>query len=469
MDYTAQLAGYTTLINQLVGSKVAPDSVDPTDVVTIGKALADLLLPILNGINDFAITGGTLPPDNANGIDLDLYIQGGTSLTFWRKRNGIWSQEAVTPLGIQIIDGNITLQASVNDQVVTVSAGSWGINNIVYSKAVQTQLNLTAADLNFNRIDTILANTSGDVLLLNGVASSNPDPAALPANSIVVAYVYIPASSSGDLPYISDSNSSPSTIIDDAIVSLVKTWSSAKINRMPQPWSANPTPLHGVRWYPIDGIEYLFRSEEDGNTSEPSLESGIAAWTDLESNGDVFEQWDNSTPFPVGELVQYFGITNGVYRSKSTATGHNPESDVSHTYWDIVGYDPVLYVIGDTYALKQIVLDEDDSYRRYVSNVAANDYALDGQIAGTWQVIGYVPAAPLTFDETDLIEVYEGNYSLSFNLPEGKSIASIETKAGTVTRHLSPSQAVTDTANNPNTIIEGFDNNGAQTITIKLI
>lgn len=229
MNYQQQIDAYKQLVIQAVASKVSEDSIDPADVASIGLQLADLLAPILNTINDFGITGGTLPPDNTNGIDLDLYIQGGTTLVFWRKRSGIWVAEASVELGIQIVDGNITLQASVNEQVVTVSAGSWGINNIIYSKATQTQLNLTAADLNFNRIDTIVADTTGAIYLLNGVASSNPNPAALPVNSIVVAYVYIPASSTGDLPYISDSNSSPTTIIDDLIISLSKTWSSQKI------------------------------------------------------------------------------------------------------------------------------------------------------------------------------------------------------------------------------------------------
>lgn len=283
------IAAYVILANQLVGSKVATDSIDPTDVAALGIELAELLLPILNTINDFAITGGTLPPDNGNGVDLDLYIQGGATLNFWRKRNGAWIQVASVPLGIQIVDGNITLRASVNDMIVTVSAGTWGINNIIYSKATQTQLTLTAADLNFNRIDTIVADNTSSIYLLDGIASSNPNPAALPANSIVVDYVYVPASSSGDLPYISDSNS------------------------------------------PVSGV------------------------------------------------------------------------------------------------------------------------------------------SALTFTQANLVYVYDQNYSLSFNIPDGKSIASIETKAGTKTKYIDISQAVTDTANSPNTIIEGFDNNAAQTITIKLI
>lgn len=96
------------------------------------------------------------------------------------------------------------------------------------------------------------------------------------------------------------------------------------------------------------------------------------------------------------------------------------------------------------------------------------------KIEGAWDVVFTLPLstgnAPLTFNQSNLTEVYEGNYSLSFNLPEGKSIASIERlQDGVISRMVPPSQAVTTLANNPNTIIEGFDNDSAQTITIKII
>lgn len=485
MAYDQLLSAYKVQVNQLVGSKVAEDSIDPTDVAAIGIQLADLLIPILNTINDFAITGGTIPPDNENGIDFDLYIQGGTSLVFWRKRNGIWVQEAAVDLGIQIVDGNITLQASVNEFVVTVSAGSWGINNIIYSKAVQTQLNLTAADLNFNRIDTIVADTTGTIYILNGVASANPNPAALPANSIVVAFVYVPASSSGDLPYISDSNASPSTIIDDAIVSLVKTWSSSKINRMSQPWDSSPTPLYGVRWIPIDGTTYEFFSLSDNNITQPSLTgsgTGEAAWEDTGEFGFP-AQYIGSTTYPSGRIVWEYdpdfpGDPTKLVTFRSLQAGNigNPlDFDGDTAWWEKLGAykSPFVYVSGTTYGFKEVVIDDTDGNRIYISNIADNDFALDYVIPGSqlWQVIGPVVEAnnPLTFTQADLVEVYEGNYSLSFELPDGKSIASVETKAGTITRRLGVSQAVTDTANSPNTIIDGFDNNSAQTITIKLI
>lgn len=76
---------------------------------------------------------------------------------------------------------------------------------------------------------------------------------------------------------------------------------------------------------------------------------------------------------------------------------------------------------------------------------------------------------PLEFSEGDLTLVEEGNYKLSFNLPDGKSIISIERlQEGVISRSVPISNAFTIIANNPNTTIEGFDNNLPQTIIIKI-
>ncbi|SMC45678.1 hypothetical protein [Pedobacter africanus] len=370
MNYQQQIDAYKKLVIQAVASKVSEDSIDPGDVASIGLQIADMLLPIINTINDFGITGGTLPPNNVNGIDLDLYIQGGTSLVFWRKRSGIWVAEASVELGIQIVDGNITLQASVNEQVVTVSAGSWGINNIIYSKATQTQLNLTAADLNFNRIDTIVADATGAIYLLNGVASSNPNPAALPANSIVVAYVYIPSSSSGDLPYISDSNSPPVPIYD-----------------VPKPWTSEPTPLDGYRSFIIDDVEYFFRSLVEGNTSQPSIEASSGAWIQTNFYGFI-STWSSFVPYNEGSLVTGDANTK-VYKSKvSGNAGNIPSGGVSTAYWEYVGvykgfYNPGIYDDGD------VVIAASESNRIYISNIPDNEQPLTDVVgASTWNVIG---------------------------------------------------------------------------------
>jgi len=225
------------------------------------------------------------------------------------------------------------------------------------------------------------------------------------------------------------------------------------------------------RTHPIDGIEYLFRSLINDNTSEPTLEPTTGAWIQTEIFGFI-STWTDFVSYNSGSLVTGDSNAN-VYRSLIDGNeNNNPNGGLNPDEWELVGayrgfYGETVYNLGD------VVIAGDESNRVYISNISDNDQPLTNIVTtSTWQLIGPLPGSDidaLTFTETDLVEVYEGNYSLSFNLPDGKSIASIETKAGTVTRRLNPSQAVTDTANNPNTVIEGFDNNSAQTITIKLI
>jgi len=210
MNYNDLLDAYKQLVQNAVGTKDDVNSIDPTDVASIGLSLAELLKSPLGTINDFPIDGGTVPPTGI-ATDLSLYFQITGNFAVWRYQNTVWSKLLDIPLGFSFGNGNISLQSSVFGQVVSVSAGQWSINNSLYSKATQTQLNLTPADANFNRIDLVYANTAGNVLLLDGVASSTPNEPTIPANSIQVSYVYVPSLSSGELPYIADSNSMPPT------------------------------------------------------------------------------------------------------------------------------------------------------------------------------------------------------------------------------------------------------------------
>jgi len=471
MDYTPQLEAYKVLVNQLVGSKVSEDSIDPTDVAAIGIQLADLLIPILNTINDFGIDGGTLPPDNADGNNLDLYVQGGTSIIFWRKRNGIWQPEAGVELGIQIVDGNINLQASVVDYVITVSAGSWGINNTIYSKAVQTQFTISDPDLNFDRIDTVTANTAGDILLLIGTASINPTPVDLPDNSVVVSYVYVPSEASDNLPYIADSNASPSTIISDTTVSLTQTWSSYKINRIPQPWTNEPTPLYGVRWKEIDGVFYEFFSLVVDNVSEPSLTSS-ASWFKTDFKG-LASQFDNSTTYNAGTYIT--GDANKkVYRSKvSNNTGNTPSGGITNEFWQYIGNYRGRYFAG-FYNLGDFVYVLEDGNQTYYSLKAENEDPLTAIGGSTWQLIGFVKEeipdskTVLTFTQSDLVLEYEGAYYLPFNMPAGKTFVNCEILSAGNYRYLSADLLSKQSAW-PTHRLSGFDNNDAQTITLTFI
>jgi hypothetical protein len=229
MDYSSEIAAYKALAMLLVGAKNTPDSIEPIDAADIGIELADLLLPILNKINGFGISGGTAAPLSGAGSEDDLYIQGGTKLIFWRKKAFTWIKQTEVDLGIQIVDGNISLQSSVKDSLVTVSPGSWAIGNTIYSKSTQTQFNLATADANYNRIDAVYANTANALILYSGVANGNPAPPDKPNDTILVTYIYVPSLASGNPPYIADSNTPVIIVTGNDVKSKITVPDGAKL------------------------------------------------------------------------------------------------------------------------------------------------------------------------------------------------------------------------------------------------
>lgn len=234
-------------------------------------------------------------------------------------------------------------------------------------------------------------------------------------------------------------------------------------------WDGSPIDQDKYVTHPIGLIEYMFRSKIDGNTSEPSFEPTLGAWTRKDLFGPI-SSWFSGYPFTIGSWVTGDSNSN-IYESLIDDNEDN-EPSASSPYWVKVGAYKGFWNVSGTYQLNDVVLDSNDGNRVYVSNEDNNTKPLsDHGSDSTWQLIGaksYIPDSPLTFTQANLVEVYEGNYSLSFDLPDDKSITSIETKQGTAIRRLGVSQVVTNTANNPNTIIDGFDNNSAQTITIKI-
>lgn len=211
-DYSAAIIALNASINTRITEKDTVNSIDPVDVGGSITDFSDLLLPILNSINEFNILSGVIPPTDAQGADNDMFFEFGTSLKVYKRTNPaspFWVLKATGDLGVNIVDGNISVQSSVNQDVVTASSGNWGIDNTIYDKTTQTQYTVPAADLNFARIDGLFANTSGAVTYVTGVASSTPAEPATPSNSVKVNFIYVPSSSSGNLPYILDSNSPP--------------------------------------------------------------------------------------------------------------------------------------------------------------------------------------------------------------------------------------------------------------------
>lgn len=211
-DYTAQINAFIQTAIQRVGGKSSVNSIDPIDVSGCDQDLATLLLPILNTINNFNIlptTPSTIAPTNGLGNDDDIYIQGGTSITFWKKISGTWVSKAVVPLGINVPNGNQSVQVSVNSYVVTASSGSWWINNIQYAKGVQTQFTVSTPHPTLDRIDAVFGNNvgTGNLVYQAGTPSNTPAEPMPPSGSVFISYIYVPSTASGQLPYIANTNS----------------------------------------------------------------------------------------------------------------------------------------------------------------------------------------------------------------------------------------------------------------------
>jgi len=207
-DNTGLFNGFITAVKQAITQKNTINSIDPVDVGDSITNLASLLVPILNTINQFATTSGGNAPSNGNGVDGDEYFQTGPELKVWRKVSGVWVLKATLDLGINVVDGNISVQSRVSGFTLTATAGQWGINNTIHTKAIQDQFTIDAANASLDRIDAVFGKEDNTVHYVAGTASANPDTTkpVTPANEIIITYVYVPASSSGGLPYIADSN-----------------------------------------------------------------------------------------------------------------------------------------------------------------------------------------------------------------------------------------------------------------------
>lgn len=204
--------GFILQVNNNIVGKSTPDSIDPSDVGGSDIDLATLLTDFIGKINNFDIDNGTLAPIDAIGEEGDYYVQtnGGVSLKFFRKGSSSWDLQSEIPLGVSYEDGIISgLRTFIDTGALSVEAvkGSWAINNSLYSKSTSTFINYDSQPVGVNRIDTIYANTSGQILYIAGAPSSTPVKPTLPANTIEVDSIYIPASGTGT-PYLFSSGGS---------------------------------------------------------------------------------------------------------------------------------------------------------------------------------------------------------------------------------------------------------------------
>lgn len=200
--YQPVLTNYIQGVNNDVVGKIDVNSVDTADVGNVGINLGNILTPFIGAINNFVFYTGTANPDSTLGIENDVYAQtnGGTSLVLWRKNTTSWVVQSTIPLGISYQDGiiiGLRTQIDLDTRSVSVSSGNWAINNIIYSKGTPTFITYNVPETGSNRIDTIYANTSNQILYLAGAPSATPVKPTLPADTIEVDSIYVPASGTG--------------------------------------------------------------------------------------------------------------------------------------------------------------------------------------------------------------------------------------------------------------------------------
>lgn len=201
-NYNPIITSYKSEVNTNITSKSAINSISPLDVGEGFTDLADLLLPIINGINEFNVLGGSTAPAPEIGALNDLYFEIGANLKIYKKASTGWVLKVDGVLGISIVDGNISVQLSMMGVTVTSSTGNWGIDNTIYGKVLPTEYTVPTADLNFDRIDGLFGNKSNAVVYASGTASSTPAEPTTPTDTVPIGYVYVPSQASGNGPYV---------------------------------------------------------------------------------------------------------------------------------------------------------------------------------------------------------------------------------------------------------------------------
>lgn len=202
--FDALFTAANSSIDSKVTNKTETDSISPVDAGSAIKDSTSAALTATNLLAGATFLTGTIPPTSGIGNDLDYYLQGGTAITIYKKVSGTWVTLGTTPLGITIVDGNISVWTIVTGDTIRAYAGQWALGNVIYQKATQTEFTIDVADPTLDRIDAVFGDNSNNVTYLAGTPMNTPAPPNTPANSVVLSYVYVPSIASGLSPYISD-------------------------------------------------------------------------------------------------------------------------------------------------------------------------------------------------------------------------------------------------------------------------
>lgn len=198
MSVASEIAAYKVTVVDAITSKTLINTISPENVGDADTDLADLIQPWLEMVESGQeVFGSTDAPTDIEGSDADWWFRiSGGQFYVYRKISGSWVAKVNLTLGYVLPDGPISIRASITGFDVTVTSGSWVIDNVIYNKATQTFITLDPADLNFTRYDLIYADNTGAVSYLAGTPASTPAFPTTPDDSIVVDYAIVPSSSS---------------------------------------------------------------------------------------------------------------------------------------------------------------------------------------------------------------------------------------------------------------------------------
>lgn len=212
MSIATDVVAFKAANDLTITTKDTPNSIPPSVVGGNINSLADIVLTYYGQV--FNVSNGTTVPNNASGADTDLYFRDNNPIQVYQKVAGAWVLKATLNLGIAFPNGPIIgLLTAINGFSVTITAGGWVISNTIYRKDTATALTLTAANATLGRYDLIYADTAGAILLLTGTAAVTPVIPTTPANSIVVDIAFVPASGSGQSPYLLYGNNTGATAV----------------------------------------------------------------------------------------------------------------------------------------------------------------------------------------------------------------------------------------------------------------
>ncbi|GAI13020.1 unnamed protein product, partial [marine sediment metagenome] len=120
-------------------------------------------------------------------------------------KNDLDSQELAHTLGYGVVNGLQVVPDAPPSMHIDVEVGKCYVADTLVEKGVVTDLTVTAADPTNPRKDIVVCNSAGTLSIVAGtpeaalpsgnvgVYTLNPEPDNIPANSIILAEIWVPA------------------------------------------------------------------------------------------------------------------------------------------------------------------------------------------------------------------------------------------------------------------------------------